>query len=257
MTGTAVKNNKLKSYFSEKVRGVRETLSESAAEMKNVRSKRIAVIVFSVLMLVSLLVCYFTFGKKLVLFIEDRNAFNAWLDSFGVWGKVIFVAIRAMQTVVKIIPGEPLEIAAGYAYGIWGGAFYCLLGSFLGSLVIIALTKKFGMKLVTLFVSKKKIESLSFLQNKKNLNITLFIIYLIPSTPKDIITYLVSLTDENIALFLLITTIGRIPSIVTSTWCGNALESENFLLAAIVFIATAVLGVGGAWIYSRISARKA
>lgn len=256
MAEPALKNNKLRNYFNSKILDMKETLNESALEIKNVKSKRMAVIAASVFMLTALVVCYFTLGKKLVLFIEDRNAFNAWLDGFGVWGKVVFVMIRAVQTVVKIIPGEPLEIAAGYAYGIWGGMLYCLLGSFLGSLVIIALTKKFGMKLVSLFVPKKKIDSLAFLQNKKNLNVTLFIIYLIPSTPKDIITYLISLTDENIALFLLITTIGRIPSVITSTWCGSAIESENFLLAAIVFIATAVLGVGGACIYSRISAKN-
>lgn len=257
MTDTALKNeNRIKTYFASKFKAIKESLSESAAEIKDVKEKRIAVIVLACVTLISLVICYFTLGKKLVLFIEDKNAFNAWLGSLGAWGKVVFVAVRALQTVVKIIPGEPLEIAAGYAYGIWDGMFLCLLGSFLGSLIIIALTKKFGMRLVTLFVPRKKIEELSFLRNKKNLNITLFIIYLIPSTPKDLITYLISLTDENIALFLLITTIGRIPSVVTSTWCGSALESENFILAAAVFIATAVCGLGGAYIYSRISSKK-
>lgn len=248
--------NRIGAFFTSKILNIKESLKETSSEIKNVKEKRAAVIIFSCLILSASVICYFTLGKKLVLFIEDKNAFNAWLDSFGAWGKAVFVFVRALQTVVKIIPGEPLEIAAGYAYGIWGGMFYCLLGSFLGSLVIIALTKKFGMKLVSLFVPKKKIDELSFLKNKKNLNITLFIIYLIPSTPKDIITYLISLTDENMALFLLITTIGRIPSVITSTWCGNALENENFILAAAVFTATAVCGLGGAYIYSKISSAK-
>lgn len=254
---TLKKESRLRAFCEAKIIACRNTLNETAAEIKNVKSKRIAVITLSCVMLTTVLVCYFTLGQKLVLFVEDRAAFNAWLDSFGVWGKVVFVTLRAVQTVVKIIPGEPLEIAAGYLYGIWGGLFYCLFGQFIGSLIIIALTKKFGMKLVELFVPRKKIESLSFLQNKKNLNITLFIIYLIPSTPKDIITYLISLTDENIVLFMVITTIARIPSVITSTWCGSALESENFFLAAAVFIGTAIVGLSGAAIYSRISAKKA
>lgn len=254
---TVKKQSRLGAFIAAKILDFRNTLNEAAAEIKNVRSKRIAVITISSIMLTTMVICYFTLGQKLVLFVEDREAFNAWIDSFGIWGKVVFVTIRAVQTVVKIIPGEPLEIAAGYLYGIWGGLFYCLFGQFIGSLVIIALTKKFGMKLVELFVPRKKIESLSFLQNKKNLNITLFIIYLIPSTPKDIITYLIALTDENIVLFMVLTTIARIPSVVTSTWCGSALESNNLPLAVAVFVGTAIVGVGSATIYSRISAKKA
>lgn len=254
---TEKKQSRLGAFCAAKIMDFRNTLNEAAAEIKNVRSKRIAVITISGIMLTTIVICYFTLGQKLVLFVEDRAAFNAWIDSFGVWGKVVFVTIRAVQTVVKIIPGEPLEIAAGYLYGIWGGLFYCLFGQFIGSLVIIALTKKFGIKLVELFVPRKKIESLSFLQNKKNLNITLFIIYLIPSTPKDIITYLIALTDENIVLFMVLTTIARIPSVITSTWCGSALESNNLLLAAAVFSGTAIVGLGSAAIYSRITAKKA
>lgn len=253
---TVKKGSRLALFLSGKIKALRETLDETAKGIKNVRSKRIAVITLSCVMITAVVVCYFTVGKKIVLFIEDRQAFNAWIDSFGVWGRVVFITLRAVQTVVKIIPGEPLEIAAGYMYGVWGGLFYCLFGQIIGSVIIILLTKKFGMKLVELFVPKKKIDSLAFLRNKKNLNITLFIIYLIPSTPKDVITYLMALTDENMLLFMIITTIGRIPSVITSTWCGSALESENYMLALLVFVGTAVCGLCGAAVYSKISAKK-
>ncbi|MCD7774662.1 MAG: VTT domain-containing protein [Clostridiales bacterium] len=257
MSNVVVKTKNAAALFlCKKIHDFKDALDEQTAEIKNVKSKRIMTIVTACVLITAVVVCYFTLGKKLVLFIEDRAAFKAWLGSFGKWGRIIFVAIRALQTVIKIIPGEPLEIAAGYAFGTWGGLFYCSFGTLLGSFVIIALTKKFGMKLVELFVPKKTINSMGFLQNKKNLNITLLIIYLIPSTPKDIITYLICLTDENIFVFLLITTFARIPSIITSTWCGSALQSENYLVAAAVFACTAACGIGGASIYAKISGKK-
>ena len=255
MTRTTDKN-KLQVWVQEKKRSVHEALAETAGNTKDAKRKRILVIAGVVLLLAVSIACYFTFGKQLLLFIEDKDAFKAWLSGFGAGSRVVFVAIRALQTVVKFIPAEPLEIGAGYVFGTWGGLLYCSLGSLLGSLIILLLTKKFGIKLVSLFVSKKKIDSLRFLQNKQNLNITLFIIYLIPSTPKDIITYLIGLTDESIPLFLLITTIGRIPSIITSTWCGHTLQQENYLAAAAIFLATALFGFLCAFLYRRFAGRE-
>ncbi len=189
-------------------------------------------------------------------FIGDTDSFKLWFDSFGIYGKLIFVLIRAAQTVFKFIPAEPLEIGSGYAFGAFGGTVYCMLGTLLGSLVIIFLTKTFGMKIVRLFVSEEKINSLSFLKDKEKLSVTLFIIYLIPGTPKDIITYLIGVTDYNIWKFLLLTSIARIPSIVTSTVCGAALGEENYLMSAVVFVLTAVAGLIGINIYNKFYKTK-
>lgn len=219
------------------------------------RKKQIAVIIIGCVVIVAMIICYCLFGKRLLAFFEDTDKFKEWLDSFGTTGKIIFVAIRALQTVVKFIPAEPLEIGSGYAYGTFGGLFYCMLGTFLGSLVIIALTKIFGVKVVNIFVSQEQINSLRFLKNKTKLTTTLFIIYLIPGTPKDIITYLMGVTDYNMVKFMLITSIARIPSIVTSTICGSALEKKSYALSIGVFIGTAILGLIGIMIYNKLEAK--
>lgn len=219
------------------------------------RKKQIAVIIAACVLVTVSVVCYCLFGKKLLAFFEDTDKFKSWLDSFGTTGKIIFVSIRALQTVVKFIPAEPLEIGSGYAYGTFGGLFYCMLGTFLGSLVIIALTKIFGVKVVNIFVSKEQINSLRFLQNKNKLTTTLFIIYLIPGTPKDIITYLMGITEYNMVKFMIITSIARIPSIITSTICGSALEKKSYALSAAVFITTAILGLIGIMIYNKLEAK--
>ena len=130
-----------------------------------------------------------------------------------------------------------------------------MLGTFLGSLVIIALTKIFGVKVVNIFVSQEQINSLRFLQNKAKLTTTLFIIYLIPGTPKDIITYLIGVTDFSMVKFMLITSLARIPSIITSTICGSALEKKSYALSIAVFVGTAILGLIGIMIYNKLEAK--
>lgn len=105
------------------------------------------------------------------------------------------------------------------------------------------------MKIVGLFVSPERMQSVSFLKNKKRLNFTFFLLYFIPGTPKDMFTWLVCLTDENPFLFILITSIARIPSIVTSTWCGHALIKGNYWLSAGILVGTILLAVIGGVIY--------
>lgn len=206
--------------------------------------------------LVAFLSVYFTFGKQLTAFISDTQSFNAWLSQYKGLSAVIFVLIRAFQTVIKIIPAEPLEIASGYAFGTWGGLLYCSIGTFLGSLVIVLLAKTFGSAFINAFVNEEQFKQLKVISNTKNQNLFLWIFYLIPGTPKDIFTYIVSATDINLVRFFAITTIARIPSIITSTICGNELSNNNVKTAVIVFVATAVVsGICGV-VYKKINDKK-
>lgn len=198
------------------------------------------------------LTLYLIFGKSLTQFVSDTQTFKAWLESYRHLSGAIFVFIRAFQTVIKIIPAEPLEIAAGYAFGTWGGLALCSLGTLLGSLVIVVLANMLGSKFISVFINEEQLNSLSLINNRKNQRLFLFIFYLIPATPKDILTYAAgSLKKVNMAEFFLITTIARIPSILTSTVCGAQLEQNNIKTAVAVFTATAVVSAVSALIYHK------
>lgn len=203
------------------------------------------------LLIAVMLTLYLRFGRELTLFVTDTQAFKAWLDSYKELSAVVFVLIRAFQTVIKIIPAEPLEIAAGYAFGTWGGLALCSLGTFLGSLVIVYLARKFGSKFISAFVNEDALKNLDFINNKRNQRLFLFIFYLVPSTPKDILTYVAGSFKINLVEFFIITTIARIPSIITSTICGSQLEKNNIITAVAVFSATAVVSIICGIIYKK------
>lgn len=216
------------------------------------KKKRIAALAGIGLLAAAMLTAYFTCGRELTAFVKDTAAFKAWLCGLGAEGRVIFVGIRTLQTVVKIIPAEPLEIGAGCAFGTWGGLLWCMVGTQLGSLVILALSRKFGMRFTSLFISEDKLKSFEFLRSSKRLRPLLFVIYLIPGTPKDLITYFVWMTPMSPAEFLLITSIARIPSIITSTLCGSRLVSGDYFAAVAIFIGTAIVGAVGMAVYAKI-----
>ncbi|MBO4342739.1 MAG: TVP38/TMEM64 family protein [Clostridia bacterium] len=228
----------------------------------NTTNEKKKTIILRILVIVAMLaivgVCvylYLHFGKSAIELIKDTDRFKAWIDGFGVWGIIVFVAIRVLQTVVKFVPTEPIEIAAGLVWDWFGGFALCLLGNIIGSIIILIMTRRIGMRILRLFRLENKLQSMRFLQNREKRNRLLFIFYLIPGTPKDTMTYFAGLTDMNLTEFMIISSIARIPAIVTSTVCGAYLGQNNYKVAAIVFVVTALLSIPGATLYKKLSAR--
>ena len=195
-------------------------------------------------------------GRPMVKFISEPSIFRAWVDSHGFWGRLAFIGMMAVQIIIAIIPGEPLEIAAGYAFGIVEGTLLCLIGSVLGSLIVFLFVRRFGIRAVEVFFSREKLLSLKFIQNARSLNLLVFILFFIPGTPTDILTYFVPFTPMKLSTWLFISATARIPSIVTSTIGGDALGLQNYLFAIIAFAATISLSLGGVLLYRYISRKR-
>ena len=212
----------------------------------------VSIAVFFILLI--LLFCFV--GQPMMAMTSDPQAFREWISGYGVWSRILVVGMVAFQVVVAVIPGEPIEIACGYLFGIWEGTLLCLAGITLGSLLVFLLVRRFGMRAVELFFPQNKIQSLSFLQNTKRLNLIVFVIFFIPGTPKDILTYFIGLTPMKLWIWLLITMTARIPSVITSTIGGDALGMQNYEFALFVFAITLIISGIGIVVYKQISRRE-
>lgn len=183
----------------------------------------------------------FFVGGKIVSLVKDPKLFRKWVKHTGIWGQFIMIGISAFQIIVAIVPGEPIEIASGYAFGWFLGAVLCLLGTLFGQMVVFIFAKKFGLDFVEIFVSKKKLEKMSFLKDKEKIYVTIFFIFLIPGTPKDVLSYVAGITSIKLLPFLLVSGVARIPSVVSSTIAGSYLGVKNYKMAAIIFAVTIVI----------------
>lgn len=199
---------------------------------------------------------FFAVGKPLIQFVEEPEQFRAWLDSYGIWGRVIFVGMTLLQILIGIIPGEPLEIGAGYAFGVWEGFLLCEIGILIGSALIWCFSHYLGIKAVEAFYPREKLNELKFLKDSQKLNITTFILFFIPGTPKDMLTYVLGLTPMKLSTCLFITTVARIPSVITSVIGGSALGEQNYLTAVIVFAVTGLISLGGILYYKKKFGKK-
>lgn len=223
--------------------------------MSERQRKFLAGLAIAIFILLSAAIAWFV-GRPLIEHIKDPEAFRQWIDGHGWAGRLIFVGISVLQIVVAIIPGEPIELFAGYAYGFWLGTLLCEAGILVGGALVFGFVRRFGRKAVEVFFPREKIDSLRFLQNEQKLELWVFILFFIPGTPKDIMTYFVPLTHMKLGHFLLLSGVARLPSVITSTVGGNALGSGNHWFAVAVFATTAVLSAAGIWMYRRIVKRK-
>ena len=219
------------------------------------QQKTISLIAFIAFLLFCVLVGWFI-GKPMLEFVSEPEKFRDWVHSKGFLGKLTFIAMVFFQVVIALVPGEPLEIGAGYAFGAIEGVIHCVIGITLGSLLIFCLTRRFGMRFVEIFFNAEKIRSAKFLQDAKKRDLLIFIVFFLPGTPKDLLTYFVGLTDIKLSQFLVIVSVARLPSIITSTVGGSALGEERYLLAVIVFAVTLVVSGIGWLIYHIISKRR-
>ena len=195
-------------------------------------------------------------GKPMIEFVREPESFRAWVDSSGFVSRVIFVGMVVFQLIIALIPGEPLEMGAGYAFGAWEGTILCIIGCVIGSALVFLFVRRFGVKLVEVFFPREKIRSLRFLQDSRRLNLLTFIVFFIPGTPKDLLSYFIGLTDMKLGTWLFITAVARIPSIVTSTVTGDALGLKDYQFALIAFGVTLALSLAGILVYRRLSARR-
>lgn len=174
---------------------------------------------------------------------EGRIIFKERIEGLGIKGAAIIIIIMFAQVFLAILPGEPIEILAGMCFGPIGGMLVLFLGTILSSALIFYLVKKFGRKFIYSFVSEEKIEKIEnskIFSNKKKIYTILFILFVIPGTPKDLFTYMAGLLPINPIKFLIITTIARIPSVISSTIVGSNLLNGKWYIILIVYIITLV-----------------
>ncbi len=214
---------------------------------------KITVAVLCILVLTALM---FFVGALLLKYIETPERLRKIAEENIILGGTIYIFMVFFQVVAAFIPGEPFEIVGGYVFGSVLGTLFCLIGAFLGGLCVFLLVKRFGKAFAEIFFSAEKLNSLNFLKHSKKRDIIFFLIFMMPGTPKDLLSYFAGMTDMPLGVWLLVSSLGRIPSVITSTIGGNALGEKSYISAGIVFLIAFVLGLTGLLIYNFVTKEK-
>ena len=215
--------------------------------------KWLAGISLAVVLLLMVLLTLFV-SRWLSSFSQDD--FRDYIRSFGALGWLVMLGIQILQVFIALIPGEFVETAAGFAFGPWLGTAICYLGIAFATTLIFTLTRRYGIKLVEVFVSREKINELRFQNTEQKRNTLIFLLFFIPGTPKDLLTYFVGLTDIKLTTFLLLSMVARIPSMVSSTFGGHLLGEERYMGAVILYGITGLVSLAGLLGYNHYLKKK-
>lgn len=225
----------------------RENHGRLISEMKKYRFLLLAIMIFSFASLTILL------WRPLVSFASNPEILRVWMQEIGIWGIVIFGIFNFLQVVFAVIPGGPFELAAGYVFGVLPGTLLCDITMTVSSAAVFLLVRKFGIRFVELFISRRQIEDMKFLQDNQKVQSVLFFIFLLPGTPKDVVTYLAGLTKVSLKSWIFICFVGRFPAILLTALGGSALGAAKYGIVAGVIVAFAVAYLAGMRLYRNMS----
>lgn len=205
--------------------------------MKNKRTMKVLAIVVAVL-LVILLIKYM---PKLLLITVSLEEFKKYILSMGHFGVLMIILFQGLQTIIAPIPGEVIQIAGGYFYGIPLGTIYNLIGLIIGSGMAFYFARLIGRDFVENLIKKKNLKWINNIMESKKFEIILFIIFIVPGLPKDFMIYVAGLTNLKPIKFFVISVISRLPWIMISASVGANINAGNYGMT-IVILVIAIIG---------------
>lgn len=209
--------------------------------------------IFKILLMI--LVIFILIGITLYLFpviknlstTEGQMDFKNKVNESGFLGLLTLFGLQIAQVFLFILPGEPLEILAGMCYGGIGGTIFITVSVFIISTIIFFVVRKLGRKFVYDFCSEekvKKIENSKLFKNAETIESIMFILFIIPGTPKDLLVYIAGLLPIKPFRFIMISTFARLPSVISSTFAGSNLVVGDWKMSLIIYAITfAIVGL--------------
>ena len=204
------------------------------------------------LLFVLLLVLTVVFWSDLWTLFSSPETLRQWIRGTGVIAPLVFVVVQAFQVVFFFIPGEIPQVAGGYMFGLWMGTLLSLLGISLGATFNFLIARLLGVPFVNILFSAEKVERTRRIAGSPKAKLSFFLFFLIPGIPKDILCYVAGLSVMKLPVFLIFSTLGRIPGIIGSALIGDAAADRRWILAGTIFFVAAVLFVFGFLFRERI-----
>jgi uncharacterized membrane protein YdjX (TVP38/TMEM64 family) len=171
---------------------------------------------------------------KLYHLYQDHEEFKKVISSYGAYAPLAYILLQIIQVVIAPIPGGAIEFLGGVMFGVKAGFIYSMIGLILGSWLAFSLARIFEKVAVEKFVSEKTRKKFDYLVEHEGVILS-FILFLLPGFPKDALCYILGLTPMHLGIFLIISTIGRIPGTLMATLQGaKAFEHQYYTFGVLL-----------------------
>ena len=213
-------------------------MSSASSGKKAIAVLKLILLVFIVAGIPAFL--YLKYGSG--IFSKDTaSTFAEYLRQNSRIAFLLIIGLQVIQVVVCILPGQPIQFAASYMFGVGVGFLLSVIGAVIGTTISFCLAKVLGSEAMHLFFGEEKVKEYQRRLNSGKGLLIAFLIYLIPGVPKDLVSYAAGISEMRFRPFLLAATIGRSPAMLGSLLIGHFFGKQNYnamiiITAVIVFL---------------------
>ncbi len=188
-------------------------------------------------------------GIPLYLYFFQRDFFHSlrsmkdakeFLLAQGNSAIIAYLAIQILQVIISIIPGNILQMAAGYIFGFRIGFLTSVIGVTLGSMITFYLGRFLGQDAMKMMFGELRFAKFMEKCNSKRGFIVLFILNLIPGGPKDLLCYVAGVSNMRFGVFVTVVMSARIPALCASILFGKFVDGKNYIAVTVIVVAVTI-----------------
>lgn len=164
------------------------------------------------------------FGLFEYISIENMQNLKSWINGYGMLGPIIYIVLYIIACIF-FLPGLPIAVLAGLAFGPIMGAVWASIGATLGASAAFLVARYAARGMVEGWIQKndklKKIDEGVQKQGWRMLMLT----RLVPVFPFNVQNYVYGLTNIKFLTYVLVSWICMIPGAVAFTFMGGSIVS--------------------------------
>lgn len=224
-------------------------MSISKGHQLNNNIQRLALSLFGLAFLIFLFGLIHNFWGPICLwcdrcysFLGNKHQVKRWLMSFGPLAPLVFISIQILQVVFAPIPGEATGFIGGFLFGVLPGFLYSTIGLTIGSILAFLLGRWLEVHFVKKVVSEATLKKFDFIIEREGTLIA-FLLFLLPGFPKDYLCFILGLSEMPLKVFIILTTIGRLPGTLMLSLQGAKVYKGDYLSFGILLAIFVILAI--------------
>lgn len=177
---------------------------------------RSLIFAFSLLLIFGIIaLVYFTTGLNKI--IKTPEDLKNYILSFGGNSKLIFIVIQILQVTIIPIPNVITVVAGSMIFGPFNSFWMSMVGTLIGSILAFYIGRFLGKKVAYWICGKENVDKyLALLKGRTNTIV--FLMFLFPWFPDDVVALVAGLSPMNFKFFLIAVLLGRPWSILMTSY---------------------------------------
>lgn len=153
--------------------------------------------------------------------VRSEADLQAYIAHFAPYSHLVFFLLQLSSVILAPIPSNLTAAVGGLLFGTLSSFFLTAGAVILGSVIVFQLARMLGRPFAERFVSRRDWEKYTEIIHRKR-DIFLFLAFLFPCFPDDMLCIMAGLTDIPFRRFLLLTLLGRPWGLLVSCSFGDS-----------------------------------